>query len=308
MDILSEGSLLHSAHGRDRARGRAHLDEKPRPVVVDTGEVVLRGDHYAGPGPDARHIVLVHGGGQTRHSWRSTAADLAAAGYAATTVDLRGHGDSSWSLRADYSLSSFRSDIAQLVRQVGAPATLVGASLGGLTALSVAAHHPELTSGLVLVDIVPRTVPEGAARIRDFMSRHTGGFDSLDEVATVIADYKQQPRRYNPDGLLRVVRLRDDGRWYWHWDPRVVDSRHDDAHPGSAADALMRVAARVTAPTVVVRGEASDVVDDDGVAALLQAIPGSTSVDVADAGHMIAGDANDAFTEAVARFLAGLGR
>lgn len=70
----------------------------------------------------------------------------------------------------------------------------------------------------------------------------------------------------------------------------------------------MRVAARVTAPTVVVRGEASDVVDDDGVAALLQAIPGSTSVDVADAGHMIAGDANDAFTEAVARFLAGLGR
>jgi non-heme chloroperoxidase len=279
----------------------------PEAVSYDCGDVVLRGDRWAGG--DRGEVLFLHGGGQTRHSWGGAARALAGRGWNTTTLDLRGHGDSDWSPDGTYGMERYAGDIAQVVDQMGRGVVLVGASLGGLTSLSVVGRDPGAARALVLVDIVPRTAAAGVQRIGEFMRAHLDGFDDLDQVADAVAAYTQRPRRKNPEGLKKNVRLREDGRWYWHWDPAMMQIIPDDEpRPGVQAEPLLELARSVTLPVLVVRGGRSDVVDDEGIAEFLTAVPTARVVDVAEAGHMVAGDDNDDFTSAVDAFLEELGR
>lgn len=277
----------------------------PHPFDHDAAGVRLVGDRWDGDG-DGTVLVLLHGGGQTRHSWRRTAERLAADGHTVVTFDARGHGDSDWDPDGDYSLDAFVNDLIGVVSTLDRPPVLVGASLGGITSMVAAGEHPGLARALVLVDVVVHLEPAGVERIRDFMTGHAGGFGSLDEVADAIAAYNPHRRRArNLDGLRKNVRQRADGRWYWHWDPAFM--RIDD-EPRRRADVsrLATAASHVTSPVLVVRGAESDMVSDAGLAEMLQLIPGAESVDVEAAGHMVAGDDNDVFAARLETFLARL--
>ena len=266
------------------------------------GGVRLIGDLWPGD-PDARGAVLLHGGGQTRHSWRATAARLAHAGHTVLTMDARGHGDSEWDPAVDYSLDAFAADLEVIVAVLDRPPLLVGASLGGMASLLAAGEHPELASALVLVDVVVALEPVGVARIREFMSAHADGFATLDEVADAVAAYNPLRRRpRHLDGLRKNVRLREDGRWYWHWDPAFS---HIDDEPQRRFDLRrLRVAAgAIRVPTLIVRGAQSEVVSDSGLADMLTLIPHARTIDVPLAGHMVAGDDNDVFVERRTEFL-----
>lgn len=251
-------------------------------------------------------VLLLHGGGQTRHSWKSTARRLAATGRTAVLLDARGHGDSDWHPGQDYTLDGFVGDLIRYVATLDRPPILVGASLGGITALVAAGEHPALARGLVLVDVVVRVEPKGVARIRDFMSAAPEGFSSLEEVADAIAAYNPlRPRPTNLDGLRKNVRQHDDGRWYWHWDPAFM--RIDDEPQRRIDPDRLRVAAsHVSVPTLIVRGAQSDVVSDAGLADMLGLIPHAHVVDVKAAGHMVAGDDNDVFADRLEAFLVAL--
>ena len=133
------------------------------PVAPD---VTLAADAYGDPADPP--VVLLHGGGQTRHSWAGSARSLGDAGWYALTVDLRGHGDSSWSPDGDYNFERFAEDVRALARSLPTPPALVGASLGGMASLLAVGECDEpVASGLVLVDIAPRVEMAGVARIRD---------------------------------------------------------------------------------------------------------------------------------------------
>src|SRR4051812_31299329 len=123
-------------------------------MLPGSGGLRLRADvlgDEAAPG-----VLLLHGGGQTRHSWKSTAAHLAGLGYFVGSVDLRGHGESDWSTTGDYSVDDYASDVRSLVRWMHRPTALVGASLGGISSLLAIAEPPTVAcAALVLVDIVP---------------------------------------------------------------------------------------------------------------------------------------------------------
>src|SRR5690606_18156983 len=95
------------------------------------------------------------------------------------------------------------------------------------------------------------------------------------------------------------------GRWYWHWDPRFIRNREGvDGQEGLVDhDRLADAARKVTIPTLLVRGRMSDIVSDEGVRELRTLIPHAEVVDVAGAGHMVAGDRNDAFNQAVIDFI-----
>jgi pimeloyl-ACP methyl ester carboxylesterase len=277
----------------------------PHPFHFDGLGVRLAGERWdAGDGAEV--VLLLHGGGQTRHSWKSTARRLAASGRTAVLLDARGHGDSDWHPAHDYSLDGFVGDLIQYVATLDGPPVLVGASLGGITALVAAGEHPALARGLVLVDVVVRLEPQGVARIRDFMNGAPNGFASLEEVADAIAAYNPlRPRPKSLDGLRKNVRRHDDGRWYWHWDPafmRIDDEPQRRIDP----DRLRAAAAQVTIPTLIVRGTQSDVVSDAGLTDMLELIPHAHAVDVKAAGHMVAGDDNDVFAERLEAFLAQL--
>jgi peroxiredoxin len=260
--------------------------------------------------PDARAVVFLHGGGQTRRSWGRAATAVAQRGWQAVTVDLRGHGESAWATDGDYRLSSFAADIREILDQLPPRPVLVGASLGGLTSMLLAGELSRgIAAAVVLVDIVPDMDASGAERIHTFMAdRMVEGFSSLDEVADMIAEYNpHRPRPADLDGLRNNLRRRGD-RWYWHWDPQFIDGTA--AHPPmevAETDRLHTAVAAIVAdgvPMLLVRGQVSDLVSQDKATEFLARFPQIEFVDVEGAGHMVAGDRNDLFADAVLGFLA----
>jgi pimeloyl-ACP methyl ester carboxylesterase len=276
-----------------------------RSFEFDGAGLRMVGDRWAGDG-DRGVVVLLHGGGQTRHSWAHTGERLAAGGWTAIALDARGHGDSEWDPAQDYTLDAFAADLVAFAATLDTPPVLVGASLGGITALVAAGEHPELARALVLVDVVVRVEPEGVTRILAFMSANPDGFASLEEVADAVSAYNPLRRRArNLDGLRKNVRQRADGRWYWHWDPaftRIDDEpqRHTDPQRLRAAASRLRI------PTLLVRGAQSDVVSNEGLADMQRLIPYAECVEVGGAGHMVAGDDNDVFATRLETFLTHL--
>lgn len=253
---------------------------------------------------DAPIVLFLHGGGQTRQSWGKAITMLAAAGYRAMTLDLRGHGESDWAPNGRYDLTNLRDDLLDVLAELPGKPTLVGASLGGLTALLVAGMSETSTaSALVLVDVVPQIEEEGAREIRDFMAANPHGFASVDEAADAVAAYlPHRPRPSDHRGLMRNLRRRDDGRWYWHWDPRLMEGE-GRVDPAQVRELLDDAARRLAIPTLLVRGGRSRVVSMEGVKAFQQLIPAAEFVNIADADHMVAGDANDAFNAPLLDFL-----
>jgi pimeloyl-ACP methyl ester carboxylesterase len=260
-------------------------------------------------------VLLLHGGGQTRHSWGGTAATLARQGFYAVSADLRGHGESDWDPDGHYGFDAFREDTEAWCDVLaggsshGRPA-VVGASMGGLAGLwtegSRAEEGLEPTGrALVLVDVAHRIEAEGVARIVGFMTGRPEGFATLEEAADAIAEYMpHRPRPTNLDGLARNLRLGDDGRYRWHWDPRFMAPERPRA--SALPDVFTEHARRLRIPVLLVRGRMSDVLSEDAAQEFLTVVPQARYVDVGDAHHMVAGDKNDSFTDAVVDFLQSL--
>lgn len=247
-------------------------------------------------------IVMLHGGGQNRHSWHKTGQVLADRGFHVVALDTRGHGDSDRAPDADYALETLAADTAAVIDAIGRPVVLIGASMGGLTGILVADQAgPQRVVKLVLVDVVPRYEKAGSARIRDFMSSHLDGFDSLEQAADAVAEYlphRTKPR--SPEGLKKNLRFRD-GRWYWHWDPALMTKPGDD--PALRTEKIETAAIGLQIPILLIRGKLSDVVSAEGVQDFLAKVPGAQFVELSEAGHTAAGDDNNAFSAAVVEFV-----
>lgn len=250
---------------------------------------------------DGTPVVLAHGGGQTRGSWGTAIEALAGCGFQCWSVDLRGHGDSDWAPDGSYHVSRVASDLAVVLQSVGRPAALVGASYGGVAALVAAGTLlSEGLTAVILVDVVPRMRAEGIDRIKAFMTSHPDGFADLQEAAAAVSGYLPQRASGSTRGLERNLRRRADGRWHWHWDPRLLDA---DASVPETVALVEAAARRVTVPVSLVRGLRSDVVDDAGVSALRALVPDLVVIDLPRAAHTAAADDNDAFADAVCTLL-----
>jgi pimeloyl-ACP methyl ester carboxylesterase len=256
----------------------------------------------AGP-DDAPSIVFLHGGGQTRHSWHGAMNSLVRMGYRAMSYDARGHGDSGWAEDGDYSVSALANDLDAVLADIPAPVGLVGASMGGMTAFyAIGRSARPMAQALVMVDIALRPAPEGAKKILTFMNANSDGFANLDEAVDAVSRYNpDRPRPANPGGLMKNLRERS-GRLFWHWDPRLISSMQTP-EPPAFADELLAVADGVTLPTLLIHGGKSDIVDDESIAEIRNLVPQTELYEVPGAGHMIAGDRNDAFNEGLIAFI-----
>jgi non-heme chloroperoxidase len=264
------------------------------------GGTQLAGDAWGDP--DGPLVVLQHGGGQTRHAWKGTGQILGAAGYRAVVLDARGHGDSEWAADGDYSQDRMVEDLTMVIHALGdRRPVLVGASMGGGTSLVAVGEDRIDATALVLVDIAPRVEPVGVEAIQAFMNLSPEGFETLDAVADAIASYQpHRPRPRNLDGLAKNVRLGDDGRYHWHWDPRFRSGERDLDQRQKRLEACARA---LSLPTLLVRGGLSDILTEEGAREFLELCPHAEYVNVAGAAHMVAGDRNDIFADAVIKFL-----
>jgi pimeloyl-ACP methyl ester carboxylesterase len=278
-----------------------------RHVALASG-VRLEGDVY---GSDGRPVILLHGGGQTRHSWRKTAAALAEAGYVALPFDQRGHGGSSRAPDRRYTFFDFAADARWLgeaaAQMFGAQPAIVGASLGGMASLIGSSIPPANPfAALVLVDVTPRMDPNGVAAVQGFMrEKAMDGFASPEEAANAIAAYlPHRPKPTSLEGLRKNLRKARDGRFYWHWDPDFLNGPHPiETDRGRVEETALAAARALAVPSLLVRGQQSELVREAQAQEYLAAAQGSEFADVKDARHMVAGDSNSVFTTVVLDFL-----
>ena len=278
------------------------LPDTPEPMHIWQGAsgIKLAGDSWGDPsGP---LVLLQHGGGQTRHAWKNAGQALGAAGYHAIAFDARGHGDSDWAPDGTYTQDAMVQDLCSLLEQLdNRRPVLVGASMGGGTSLVATGEDYVDATALVMVDIAPKIEAAGVENISRFMRHKPEGYDSLEEVAEAIGNY--QPHRKPPKdlkGLAKNLRLADNGKYRWHWDPAFLSQPRDIM---KRTQRLERCAAALKLPTQLVRGGLSDILSEDGAQHFLLLCEHAEYVNITDAGHMVAGDRNDIFADAVIDFL-----
>jgi pimeloyl-ACP methyl ester carboxylesterase len=271
--------------------------------TADGLALAVESRHAAG----APTLLFAHGFGQTRGAWGGTAAALAARGCHCVAYDARGHGESGRTPDGDYHMQQFADDLLHVARAQPAPPVLVGASMGGLLGLVAAGEtRPAPFRALVLVDITPRWETSGVERILAFMQAHPDGFADYAEAAAQIAAYlPHRAGRKSEEQLRPLLREGADGRLRWHWDPALLAGdlvRESERYQPR----LLAAAAKVDVPVLLLSGERSDVVSRATVGEFLQLVPHARHVEVAGATHMVAGDANDAFTREIAAFINAL--
>jgi len=232
-------------------------------------------------------VVLVHGGAQNAHTWDTVA--LALRDVPVLAIDLPGHGRSSWRPDGSYSPTSNAEDLAPAISALapGAP-VLVGMSLGGLTSIVLAARHPGLVGGLVVVDITPGVTRDKAADVHAFIEGPQR-FGSFAEIFQRTVEHN--PTRSSSSlrrGILHNAHRLDDGGWSWNYDRGLAGG--GDRSVGDEREELWRAVSSIQVPLTLVRGALSPVVDDDDVAEFRRRQPGADVLVVDGAGHSVQGD------------------
>ena len=295
--------------------------DPPAIVVPEDREVTLGGlrFHYLDWGnPDRPTVVLLHGGGQTAHTW-DLAALLLRERYHLVALDQRGHGDSAWTPdpeqeTAPLMVDDTRAFLAHVESEYpgSSPLALVGMSMGGGVALRYAAENPPALRALVIVDVAPETIPRGGEEMRRFR-RDTETLDRFE-------DFLERAVRFNPTrppahlrySLLHALRETDDGRWTWKRDARRQedDEDEDDAAREDARQVRERemwAAVRaIRVPTFFVHGGESAVVTRDAVRRAAEAMHDGRWTSVEGASHTVQGDRPAEFARAVDGFLSSL--
>ncbi len=260
------------------------------------------GNHASPP------IVMLHGFGVSGHMFDEFAERMQDR-YWLLALDQRGHGDSDWAEDGDYSRDAFVEDLEGFRKALGIENfVLVGHSMGGLNAVAYVNRYPGHVRALVLVDVGPEASRDGV----DNIMRFTRGPDELD-----FEEFVQMAHRFNPRRTLENIRERmrhrlkptESGKWTWKFDRRFRD-------PGSnlsvgwklSPDELWQLFRNITIPTLLVRGAESDVLSPEVAERCVHEMPAARLVTIPGAGHSVPGDNPDAFTEAVAGFLAEVER
>ena len=219
----------------------------------------VRGD------PSGWPVLFLHGGGQTRHAWGSTAEIVAAQGWRTVALDLRGHGDSDWAPNGDYSFTAFCADCVAVCDKLGSPRYWSGPPWVACRPCSPRGPATDRSPpAWCWWTSLPKPTPTGSSASPEFMQSGFDGFDTLEDGGR--GDRRLHPPRgpgSQPPGLKKVLRQRDD-RWYWHWDPLVISPGADRGGAGSVHRAARCGGKQHPRPTMLVWGLLSDVVSQGG--------------------------------------------
>jgi len=261
-------------------------------------------------------VLCLHGGGQTAYMFEELGSALGR-DHHVLAPDLPGHGDSDPMPSFDMTRQALALAVEPLCEAFGFDrSVIIGASLGGITAITLAAARPDLVGGIVLIDIGTRLEDEGVRKIVEFLRAHES-FASLAEAATEIARYLPHRQQVRPESLTRNLRQRPDGRWVWKHSLGRRWRAYQAAATTTATDpdpsdwrtmmaGMEQEAAALACPVLVLRGAFSDVLSDEGAVEVASLIPDARLETVHNAGHLAAGDNPGSTINLVSRFLADI--
>jgi esterase len=263
--------------------------------------------HYLDWGTKGLHpILFLHGGGLNAHTWDLVCLMLRDR-YHCLALDQRGHGDSEWEPTADYRFDAQVSDLEGFIERLKLQRPLlVGHSMGGFAAMGYAIRHAPSMAGLVLVDIAPETSMNGSLKIRNFITQ--------DRELDSVEDFVERALKFNPArnrqllrrSLLHNLRQLPNGKWTWKHDPKRIPENFMSEH-NVRKTMIMDCASAIVCPTLVLRGERSDVLSDDNAREFAASVPKGRWLRVENAGHTIQGDNPRALLDALEPFLAEIG-
>jgi pimeloyl-ACP methyl ester carboxylesterase len=251
-------------------------------------------------GTESPQVVFLHGGGQNAHTWDTVILGL---GVPALAVDLPGHGRSAWREDGDYGPKLAAEALRPVLREFAStPRLVVGMSLGGLTALRIAATEPALVPKLVLVDVTP-SAPERHEQMTKAQmgtvalvqgDRTFPTFEAMLDVTVAAAPHRD--RNSLRRGVFHNSKQLDDGNWTW---------RYDSFRKGEGFEHLWDDVPSITMPTTLVRGADSFFVNDEDAESFAKDAPGFQRTHVvADSGHSVQGDQPAALVDILRGILA----
>ena len=263
--------------------------------------------HYLEWGPStAPPVLCLHGGGQTAYMYEELGNALRGR-YHVLAPDLPDHGDSDPG--DDFGRHGIAATLPALLAHFGLrKVAIVGASLGGIVAITHTAAHPDSVGAIVLIDVGHKLEEAGVRKIMDFMGAHES-FASLEDAATEIGKYLPYRKSFRPESLRRNLRQRSDGRWVWKhgYNRRLRAASDEPARPWeSVVEGLDTDAAALRCPVLVLRGASSDVLSSQGAEEVAALIPNARLATVHNAGHLAAGDNPESTVSLISSFLADL--
>jgi pimeloyl-ACP methyl ester carboxylesterase len=246
-------------------------------------------------------VCFLHGGSAHAH-WFDAVTPALADRFRLISLDQRGHGGSAWAQPPAYATEDFAADLERLMNALGLDRmTLVGHSMGGHNAMAFAAWHPERVAALTIVDARP-AIPE--ERLGIMRQRGRRALRLYPSAEAAVDSFRLLPRETVADPrllahLARAGIARRDGGWTYRFDPAANHHRRP-------AD-LWPHLGRITAPTLLVRGELSPVLPREMAERLRAAIPGAALVEIPGAYHHLVLDQPAAFTSALSAVLGAVG-
>ena len=265
-------------------------------------EVTLHGMkfHYLEWGDASKPlIVMLHGGSQQAHSWDFVSLPLSE-NYHILALDQRGHGDSAWASDGDYSTEGHQTYIDAFVSDLGLNGFhLIGHSMGGRNSYVWASRNSEKLSSLTIVDTGPEAQHRGRNRIQNFREL-PDELDSFEDFASRVQEYTGRTREQTLGALKYSIREREDGKWTWKYDKLLRTPGHQT--PQLSTEQLWEAVAKISCPTLVVRGGDSDIFANETMEKMSEVIPNCSTVTVPNAGHLVAGDNPTDFLAAVSNF------
>lgn len=240
---------------------------------------------------NSKVLVCVHGVTRVSDDFDSMARELSA-DYRVVCPDVVGRGRSDW-LRDPqfYQLPQYVGDMVTLLARLDADTVhWFGTSMGGLIGMGLASLKDSPIRKLVLNDVAPTLNPAALTRIGDYIGQEVR-FPSFEEAARYIKDISlpfgphtdEEWRKLAAD----VLRQDKDGQWKRHYDPGLAVP-FKSATPESAqkAEAMLWMAYdAINCPTVLIRGDQSDLVTPEIAQMMTQRGPKAKLAEIAGVGH-----------------------
>jgi pimeloyl-ACP methyl ester carboxylesterase len=260
--------------------------------TLDRSGARLCAADYGGAGPP---VLLLHGLAGHAREWDSTAAWLARS-HRVVAVEARAHGRSERS-PGDVTPEAFAADAAHWIEELRlAPAVVAGQSLGGLTALLLAARRPDLVRGLVVAEATPARDPGGVDIVERWLATWPLPFPSPERARDFFGGDTLRARTW-----CASLELHGDGLWP-AFEPAVLLAALTAANARDHWDDW----AGVRCPALVVRAAGGAPLDE--CERMIELLPGARLAEIADAGHDVHLDQPERWTELLSTFLATVDR
>ncbi len=256
---------------------------------------------WAGPTADADTVVLLHGYTGHARSWDSLAAALASR-FRVLALDQRGHGQTDWAPPDRYDTVEMVDDLEAFVAALGLEQfLLVGLSMGGIVSFAYAGRRPAALAKLVIVDIAPEIDTLGLERIRTGVARPDVFASREAAFAEARADNPVPPEDEHRHRVYHSLMRTADGRFTYRYDRALRDPKNP--RKGIPPEEGWQLVASIDVPTLIVRGELSDLMGAATAQRMVETIPDCRLVEIPGSGHPVPLDKPAEFRAAIDAFL-----